>query len=54
MEHPLVRAALKTFPGAEIVAVRRRSAPPAPVVEPEFDQAPDMPPDPPEDDDRFN
>jgi DNA polymerase-3 subunit gamma/tau len=51
--HPLVQAALKTFPGAEIVAVRPRAVTPAPEAEPEFDRAPDMPPDPPEDDDRF-
>jgi DNA polymerase-3 subunit gamma/tau len=51
--HPLVQAALKTFPGAEIVAVRPRDATPATEAEPEFDQAPDMPPDPPDDDDRF-
>ncbi len=54
LAHPLVQAALKTFPGAEIVDVRRRAATPAPETEPEFDQAPDMPPDPPDDDDRFN
>jgi DNA polymerase III subunit gamma/tau len=52
--HPLVQAALKAFPGAEIVAVRPRAAAPAPAAEPEFDRAPDMPPDPPEEDDRFS
>jgi len=54
LAHPLVQAALKTFPGAEIVAVRPRAVAPAPAAEPEFDRAPDMPPDPPEEDDRFS
>jgi DNA polymerase-3 subunit gamma/tau len=54
LAHPLVQVALKTFPGAEIVAVRPRVLPPAPAAEPEFDRAPDMPPDPPEEDDRFS
>jgi len=54
LAHPLVQAALKSFPGAEIVAVRQRVAAPEPAPEPEFDQAPDMPPDPPDEDDRLN
>jgi DNA polymerase-3 subunit gamma/tau len=52
LAHPLVQATLKSFPGAEIVAVRRRAPAPEAVPDPEFDQAPDMPPDPPDDDER--
>jgi hypothetical protein len=40
---------MERFPGAEIVAVRKRNAPEA-----EFEPMPDMPPDPPDDDDRFD
>jgi DNA polymerase-3 subunit gamma/tau len=47
--HPLVAAVMERFPGAEIVAVRKRNAPEA-----EFEPTPDMPPDPPDDDDRFD
>jgi DNA polymerase-3 subunit gamma/tau len=49
-KHPLVQAVLERFPGAEIVAVRKRNTAP----EPEFEPIPDMPPDPPDDDDRFD
>ena len=53
-KHPLVEAVLQRFPGAEIVAVRSRDETPAALPEPaDFDQMPDMPPDPP-DDDRLN
>jgi DNA polymerase-3 subunit gamma/tau len=49
-KHPLVEAVMERFPGAEIVAVRKRTVAP----EAEFEPIPDMPPDPPDDDDRFN
>jgi DNA polymerase-3 subunit gamma/tau len=39
LSHPLVQAALETFPGAEVAAVRERA------VEPEAQQPLDEPPD---------
>jgi DNA polymerase-3 subunit gamma/tau len=55
-KHPLVEAVLQRFPGAEIVAVRQGpEAAEAPASDsPNFDQMPDMPPDPPDEDERFN
>jgi DNA polymerase-3 subunit gamma/tau len=49
-KHPLVEAVLQRFPGSEIVSVRRREE--AVASEPDAPDfgAPDMPPDPPDDD----
>jgi DNA polymerase-3 subunit gamma/tau len=51
---PLVQAVLQRFPGAKIVNVKRRGEPSS--AEPDSADAPDpdLPPDPPDDDDRFN
>jgi DNA polymerase-3 subunit gamma/tau len=49
---PLVQAVMKRFPGAKIVNVKRRGEPAASAEADVPD--PDMPPDPPDDDDRFN
>jgi DNA polymerase-3 subunit gamma/tau len=49
-KHPLVEAVLQRFPGSEIVAVRRREEAAASEPSDADFGAPDMPPDPPDDD----